>query len=66
MRLRDCARWDKGHGHMGVLGRGVGTILVRIRECRGVACGLKIVMRRREDCIGELKAVVDCEGDAAG
>nr|GEV28144.1 reverse transcriptase domain-containing protein [Tanacetum cinerariifolium] len=27
MRLRDYARWDKGHRHMGVLGRGVGTVL---------------------------------------
>nr|GEW22810.1 hypothetical protein [Tanacetum cinerariifolium] len=31
-------------------------------ECRGVACGLKIVVRRREDYIGELKALGDCEG----
>ncbi|GJS75636.1 hypothetical protein Tco_0725517 [Tanacetum coccineum] len=29
---------------------------------RGVACGLKIAMRRREEYIGELKALGGCEG----
>ncbi|GKF22157.1 hypothetical protein Tco_0074479, partial [Tanacetum coccineum] len=42
----------------------VGEDVARIRECRGVACGLKIVMRRREECIGKLKALGDCEGAA--
>ncbi|GJX57129.1 hypothetical protein Tco_0287026 [Tanacetum coccineum] len=42
----------------------VGEDVARIRECRGVACGLKIVMRRREECIRELKALDDCEGAA--
>ncbi|GKD17906.1 hypothetical protein Tco_1207064, partial [Tanacetum coccineum] len=42
----------------------VGEDVARIREYRGVACGLKIAMRRREECIGELKALGDCEGAA--
>nr|GEX33271.1 reverse transcriptase domain-containing protein [Tanacetum cinerariifolium] len=42
----------------------VGEDVARIRECRGVACGLKIVLRRREECIGELKVLGDCEGAA--
>ncbi|GJS97365.1 hypothetical protein Tco_0804333 [Tanacetum coccineum] len=36
--------------------------VARISEYKGVACGLKIAMRRREECIGELKALGDCEG----
>ncbi|GJS12042.1 hypothetical protein Tco_0368838 [Tanacetum coccineum] len=36
--------------------------VARISEYRGVACVLKIAMRRREECIGELKALDDCEG----
>nr|GEW51104.1 hypothetical protein [Tanacetum cinerariifolium] len=41
-----------------------GEDVARIRECRGVACGQKIVIQRKEDCIWELKVVGDCE-DAA-
>ncbi|GKC63682.1 hypothetical protein Tco_1096280 [Tanacetum coccineum] len=40
----------------------VGEDVARVREYRGVACGLKITMRRREEYIGELKALGDCEG----
>ncbi|GKD58307.1 hypothetical protein Tco_1295816, partial [Tanacetum coccineum] len=42
----------------------VGEDVARVTEYRGVACGLQIAMRRREECIGELKALVDCEGAA--
>nr|GEY45967.1 retrovirus-related Pol polyprotein from transposon TNT 1-94 [Tanacetum cinerariifolium] len=37
MRLRDCARWDKGHKHMGALGRGVGTVLVRAKSTESIS-----------------------------
>nr|GEW68529.1 neutral ceramidase [Tanacetum cinerariifolium] len=40
----------------------VGEDVARVREYRGVICGLKIAMRRREECIRELKALGDCEG----
>ncbi|GJX37662.1 hypothetical protein Tco_0250965 [Tanacetum coccineum] len=40
----------------------VGEDVARVREYRGVACGLKIAMRRREEYIGELKALGGCEG----
>nr|GEW37070.1 NO-associated protein 1, chloroplastic/mitochondrial [Tanacetum cinerariifolium] len=30
MRLKDYDSWDKGHKHIGVLGRGEGTVLVRL------------------------------------
>ncbi|GKA41915.1 hypothetical protein Tco_0734575 [Tanacetum coccineum] len=39
----------------------VGEDLARVREYRGVVFGLNIGMRRREECIGELKALGDCE-----
>ncbi|GJV66642.1 hypothetical protein Tco_1482151 [Tanacetum coccineum] len=39
----------------------VGEDIDRVREYRGVIFGLKIDMRRREECIGELKALGDCE-----
>ncbi|GJV66824.1 hypothetical protein Tco_1482333 [Tanacetum coccineum] len=42
----------------------VGEDVARVREYRGVAYVLKIAMRRREECIGELKALGDCEGVA--
>ncbi|GKD55759.1 hypothetical protein Tco_1289146 [Tanacetum coccineum] len=42
----------------------VGEDVARVREYRGVACGLKIAMWRREEYIGELKALVNCQ-DAA-
>ncbi|GJS28125.1 hypothetical protein Tco_0303437 [Tanacetum coccineum] len=42
----------------------VGEDVARIREYKGVACVLKIVMRRVEECIGKLKALGDCEGAA--
>ncbi|GKB20619.1 hypothetical protein Tco_0854542 [Tanacetum coccineum] len=35
----------------------VGEDVARVREYRGVACGLKIAMWRREEYIGELKAL---------
>nr|GEV63720.1 hypothetical protein [Tanacetum cinerariifolium] len=40
----------------------VGEDVARVREYRGVVCGLKIAIRRREECIRELKALGDCEG----
>ncbi|GJU73230.1 hypothetical protein Tco_1264635 [Tanacetum coccineum] len=40
----------------------VGEDVARVREYRGVACGLKIAMWRREEYIGELKALGGCEG----
>ncbi|GJV57313.1 reverse transcriptase domain-containing protein [Tanacetum coccineum] len=40
----------------------VGEDVAKVRECRGVVCGLKIVMRRREEYIRELKALGDCDG----
>ncbi|GJT37555.1 RNA-directed DNA polymerase, eukaryota [Tanacetum coccineum] len=40
----------------------VGKDVARVREYRGVACGLKIAMRMREEYIGELKALGDCDG----
>nr|GEX02195.1 hypothetical protein [Tanacetum cinerariifolium] len=49
---------------MALFNQEVGEDVGRIRECRGVTCGLKIVMWRREDCIRELKAVGDCQGVA--
>ncbi|GKB49546.1 hypothetical protein Tco_0900299 [Tanacetum coccineum] len=36
--------------------------IARVREYKGVACGLKIAMRRREEYIGELKSLGGCEG----
>ncbi|GJT48527.1 hypothetical protein Tco_0974684 [Tanacetum coccineum] len=39
----------------------VGEDLARVREYRGVVFGLNIAMRRREECIGELKALGDRE-----
>ncbi|GKC63429.1 hypothetical protein Tco_1096027 [Tanacetum coccineum] len=38
----------------------VGEDLARVREYRGVVFGLNIGMRRREECIEELKALGDC------
>ncbi|GJX27971.1 hypothetical protein Tco_0236050 [Tanacetum coccineum] len=35
--------------------------LARVREYRGVVFGLNIAMRRREECIRELKALGDCK-----
>nr|GEW28749.1 polygalacturonase At1g48100 [Tanacetum cinerariifolium] len=40
----------------------VGEDLARVREYMGVVFGLNIAIRRREECIGELKALGDCEG----
>ncbi|GJR91987.1 hypothetical protein Tco_0215998 [Tanacetum coccineum] len=40
----------------------VGKDLARVREYRGVVFGLNIAMQRREECIGELKALGDYEG----
>ncbi|GJU95020.1 hypothetical protein Tco_1319776 [Tanacetum coccineum] len=42
----------------------VGGDVVVIREYRGIACGLRICMRRRKECIRELKALGDREGVA--
>ncbi|GJY33603.1 hypothetical protein Tco_0418072 [Tanacetum coccineum] len=42
----------------------VGEDVARIREYRGVVFMLRIAMRRREECIDELKALGDCEGAA--
>ncbi|GJW15567.1 hypothetical protein Tco_0019700 [Tanacetum coccineum] len=35
--------------------------VARVREYKAKACGLKVAMRRREEYIGELKALGDCE-----
>ncbi|GJT08691.1 hypothetical protein Tco_0843153 [Tanacetum coccineum] len=40
----------------------VGEDVARVREYIGVACGLKIAIRRREEYIGELKALGSYEG----
>nr|GEU54237.1 hypothetical protein [Tanacetum cinerariifolium] len=40
----------------------VGKDVSRVREYMGLACGLKIVMRRKGEYIGELKALGGCEG----
>ncbi|GKA35652.1 hypothetical protein Tco_0722143 [Tanacetum coccineum] len=42
----------------------VGGDVAVIREYRGIACGLRICMGRREECIRELKALGDREGVA--
>nr|GFC02058.1 hypothetical protein [Tanacetum cinerariifolium] len=39
----------------------VGEDVARVKEYKGVAYGLKIAMQRREEYIGELKALGDCE-----
>ncbi|GJV21962.1 hypothetical protein Tco_1370982 [Tanacetum coccineum] len=39
----------------------VGEDLARVREYKGVVFGLNIGMQRREECIGELKALGDCQ-----
>ncbi|GJV23151.1 hypothetical protein Tco_1375846 [Tanacetum coccineum] len=42
----------------------VGGDVAVIREYRGIACGLRISMRKREECIEELKALGDRQGVA--
>ncbi|GJZ46142.1 retrotransposon protein, putative, ty1-copia subclass [Tanacetum coccineum] len=42
----------------------VGEDVARIREYKGIVFGLRIAMRRRKECIDELKALGDCEGAA--
>ncbi|GKD04701.1 hypothetical protein Tco_1179675 [Tanacetum coccineum] len=42
----------------------VGGDVAVIREYRGIACGLRISMRKREECIKELKALGDRQGVA--
>ncbi|GJW67479.1 hypothetical protein Tco_0121903 [Tanacetum coccineum] len=40
----------------------VGEDVDRVREYRGVVCGLKLSMHMREEYIAELKALGRCEG----
>ncbi|GKA51479.1 hypothetical protein Tco_0744675 [Tanacetum coccineum] len=40
----------------------VGEDVAKVREYKGVACRLKIAMWRKEEYIGELKALGGCEG----
>nr|GEU53270.1 ribonuclease H-like domain-containing protein [Tanacetum cinerariifolium] len=42
----------------------VGGDVAVIKEYRAIACGLRIGMRKREECMGELKALGDREGVA--
>ncbi|GJV00420.1 BAHD acyltransferase DCR [Tanacetum coccineum] len=51
---------DFGFGKPGT--REVGEDVAKVREYKGVACRLKIAMWRKEEYIGELKALGGCEG----
>nr|GEY88089.1 reverse transcriptase domain-containing protein [Tanacetum cinerariifolium] len=64
LRLDNVEKAVRLHRLLTVFNEEVGVDVAVIRDYRGIACGLRISIRKREECIEELKALGDRQGVA--